>query len=84
MGIISPTMPRMNIVGERVKQARLQAIPQITQEDLAARLEIQGMRIDRGGVSKIENDDRRVIDSEVVHLAEALNVSVSWLLLGDE
>lgn len=74
----------MNIVGARVKEARYQHSPRITQEDLAARLEVRGMNIDRGGVAKIENGHRRVLDSEVVLLAEALNVTVSWLLLGDE
>lgn len=75
-------MHGMNLVGGRVKQARLRHTPRLTQQDLAARLEVRGMSIDRGGVAKIENGDRRVLDFEVVHLADALGVSVSWLLLG--
>ena len=68
-----------------MKEARHRNSPRrVTQEDLAARLEVRGMNIDRGGVAKIENGHRRVLDAEVVLLAEALNVSVSWLLLGQE
>lgn len=76
-------MHGMNVVGGRVKQARLQHIPRLTQADLAARLEVRGMAIDRGGVAKIENGDRRVLDFEVVHLADALGVSITWLLQGE-
>ena len=76
-------MRGMNVVGGRVKQARLEHNPKLTQTDLAARLEVRGMSVDRGGVAKIENGDRRVLDAEVICLADALGVSVAWLLLGE-
>lgn len=69
-----------NIVGKRVVQARKEAKPPITQSDLAARLEILGMKIDQTGISKIENGQRPVSDAEVVALAKALKVTVVWLL----
>lgn len=71
-----------NIIGKKVREARLKASPQITQQDLSARLEVLGYNIDRVSISKIESGDRFVADYEVVGLAKALNVGVEWLLMG--
>jgi len=73
-----------NIVGSRVRQARKIAKPPITQKDLAARLEVLGLEIDQAKISKIEQGIRPVFDYEIVKLAEALKVSVAWLLGIDE
>lgn len=69
-----------NIIGSRVREARQGANPIITQQDLSARLEVMGYNIDRVSISKIESGDRFVPDYEVVAIAEALNVSLNWLL----
>lgn len=69
-----------NVVGSRVRQARGQATPRVSQVDLAARLQVLGLRIDQSAVSKIEQGHRPVLDLEVVALAKALKVSASWLL----
>lgn len=69
-----------NVVGTRVRQARKMAKPPITQLDLAARLELSGVRIDQSSLSKIEQGIRPVLDIEVLALAKALRVSSSWLL----
>ena len=69
-----------NIVGPRVRQARLQSRPQLTQQKLADRVVNAGAHIDRAGIAKIEIGLRCVCDFEVVVLAKALNVSVTWLL----
>ena len=71
---------KKNIVGERVRQARKSAKPPITQTDLVARLQLQYMKIDQSGLSKLENGQRPVSDIEVLVLARALKVSVGWLL----
>jgi len=73
-------MERKNLVGTRVRQARKAAKPPVTQLELVARLQVQGMRIDQSIVSKIENGQRPVLDIEVAALAEALKVSVEWLM----
>ena len=75
-------MDKKNILGDRVKSARKCVKPEITQLDLVARLQVLGMKIDQSGVSKIETGKRPVLDYEVVALAEALKVSVKWLLSG--
>ena len=72
-------MEKRNIVGDRVRQARISAKPPITQMDLVARLQVQGIRIDRSGLSKVETGHRPVTDIEAVGFAKALKVSVSWL-----
>lgn len=69
-----------NLVAERVKEARSKAQPSITQEELSKRLSKLGVSIDRAGVAKIETGIRGVLDFELVALAKALNVKVTWLL----
>ena len=68
------------MVGVRVRQARQLAAPRVSQVDLAARLQLMGLKIDQSAVSKIEQGHRPVLDLEVVALAKALKVSASWLL----
>jgi hypothetical protein len=70
----------MNIVGERVKQARLRRKPPLTQDELSGQLAKLGVAIDRAGISKIEIGARCVLDVEVRGLAKALGVSAVWLL----
>lgn len=69
-----------NLVGERVKEARGKEQPPVTQEELSKKLAKLGVTIDRAGVAKIEAGIRGVLDYEVVALAKALNVKVTWLL----
>jgi transcriptional regulator with XRE-family HTH domain len=71
---------KRNIVGSRVRRARREARPPVTQTDLVARLQVLGVVIDQPGISKIENGQRPVLDFEVVALAKALKVTVAWLL----
>jgi hypothetical protein len=69
-----------NIVGARVREARLKCRPPLTQDDLSGRLAAAGVAIDRAGISKIEIGIRCVLDFEVKALAKVLKVSVGWLL----
>ncbi len=69
-----------NLVGKRVKDARIKAQPPITQEELSKRLSKLGVSIDRAGVAKIETGIRGVLDYELVALAKALDADVTWLL----
>lgn len=71
---------RMNIVGERVKQARLRRNPPLTQDQLSGQLAKLGVSIDRAGISKIEIGTRYVLDFEVKALARVLEVPAAWLL----
>jgi transcriptional regulator with XRE-family HTH domain len=69
-----------NIVGPRVREARKIAKPPVSQVDLAARIQVIGLKLDQSAISKIEKGRRPVADFEVVALAQALAVTVSWLL----
>jgi transcriptional regulator with XRE-family HTH domain len=70
----------LNLIGKRVKQARLFQKPRLTQTNLASKLQIEGLDIDQSQVSKIENGTRPVTDIEVAIIARILGVSSSWLL----
>ncbi|MCG8313677.1 MAG: helix-turn-helix domain-containing protein [Pseudomonadales bacterium] len=67
----------MNVIGPQVKRLREQKA--MTQEDLTAQCNLLGWSISRGTLAKIESQVRRVIDSEVVFLAQALEVEISEL-----
>jgi len=73
-------MPQVsqNLVGERVKEARTKA--EFTQDELSQKLGKLGVSIDRAGVAKVETGIRGVLDFELVALAKALGVKVTWLL----
>jgi len=72
-------MIRRNIIGQQVRVARQRAKPAITQADLAARLQVGGLQIERVTISKIETGYRTVTDVEALAIAKALGVTVSWL-----
>ena len=69
-----------NIVGKRVQEARNKFKPPLSQEALAVRLELDGWKISRGTLSKIEAGIRQVTDFEVMLLAKTLKVPPEWLL----
>jgi len=69
-----------NIVGLRVKQARLACKPPLTQAALSKKLAKMGVNIDRAGIGKIEIGIRGVLDFEVIALAKALGTSTAMLL----
>ena len=73
---------RKNLCGDRVKEAR--ARRKITQEDLAARLQIEGVTMERDSVSRIEIGTRFVADYELVVLSQVLGVSMEWLTGKDD
>lgn len=69
-----------NIIGGRVRQARLERRPRVTQVELASLLEAYEVFITQAGISKIEAGNRPVLDFELKALGEALVVPVGWLL----
>jgi transcriptional regulator with XRE-family HTH domain len=73
------SMKKKSIIGSRVRKARKDAKPPITQLDLVARLGLQKTKVDQSIVSKIENGTRPVYDYELPKIAKALNVTIDWL-----
>jgi hypothetical protein len=68
-----------NVIGARVRRARLKATPPISQDDLAGRAAAHGVTLDRSAISRIEGQARYVMDYEAQALAKSLKVSVAWL-----
>lgn len=69
---------RCNVSGDRVKAARERA--DLSQEQLAAKIQLAGLSITQKAISRIETGDRVVADYELEYLADALGVSVYHLL----
>ena len=71
-----------NICGKRIKEARRKA--DLSQSDLAAQMQLNGIIIERDSISRVEIGTRFVPDYELPIFAKVLNVSVLWLLGIDE
>ena len=71
---------KCNVSGARVRLEREKA--GISQEKLAAKLQLLGIDVTQKSVSRIETGDRVVADYELLALAKALDVSVEYLLNG--
>lgn len=69
---------RNNISGERVREARQKK--RLSQSELAARMQVEGVLVERDSISRIEIGTRFIPDYELPVLARALGVSVEWLL----
>ena len=69
---------RCNISGERVRAARERA--GISQERLAYKIQITGLDITQKAISRIETGDRIVADYELEYPADALGVTIYYLL----
>lgn len=69
---------KKNICGDRIRQAR--CLRKVSQSDLAARLQVNGIIIERDSISRMEIGTRFVADYELMMIAKVLDVSVEWLL----
>ena len=72
-------LAKRNLIGERIRKARLACKPPVTQDDLVGRLAARGITIDQTAVSRIENQTRYLMDYEIAAIARGLKVSVGWL-----
>lgn len=69
-----------NVIGSRLRTARLAFEPSLTQDQLSGRLAVKQLLLDRVAITKIENGQRCVFDFELKTLAQVLKVDVRWLL----
>lgn len=69
---------KKNISGDRIRQARV--VQRMRQEDLAAKLQIAGVIMERDSVSRMEIGTRFVTDYELMVLSKVLGVSMQWLV----
>lgn len=70
-------MVKRNFIGDNVR--RLRKIRNFTQEELAAKLQIEGLNIDRPMITKIELQQREVYDYEAFYISKVLKVSIEEL-----
>ena len=67
-----------NLCGAQV--ARLRVAMGISQRQLAALLQLEGLEIDKNAIQRIEAGKRFVTDIELVQLAKVLRVDIAQLL----
>ena len=67
-----------NIIHDRVREARI--LRGLSQEQLAAQMQVLCLNIDQQMVSRIEKNQRMVTDYEAACLCKCLGVSFEWLI----
>ncbi len=67
-------MRHCNLVGQNVAKFRIQL--ELSQEDLARELQLDGLSISRDSVAKIEARKQSVSDTQLQHFARVLRVTV--------
>ena len=67
----------MNLIGDNVRKYR--KLNKMSQQRLSDKLELLGVYVCRGSVSRIEDKTRTVTDIELFAIAKVLNVSVEQL-----
>lgn len=73
-----------NICGAKVRLGRALHKPPLNQEELARKMNLMGMEITPLIISRIEKNQRHVVDGELKMLAKALGVTMEWLCEDDE
>ncbi len=69
---------KKNISGPRIREARTKK--RLSQSDLAARMQVEGIVIERDSISRVEIGTRFIPDYELPVYARVLDVSIGWLL----
>ena len=69
---------RKNLSGERIREARQKL--KMSQADLAAQVQVEGIMIERDSISRIEIGTRFIPDYELPVFSKVLKVSVEWIL----
>ncbi len=82
MRLRSQPLGNRNLIGARVEWARKSQ--GMKQKELLAQLQVRGVDLNASGLSKLEGQIRSVTDQELLAISEILNVSVLWLLTGED
>lgn len=69
---------KKNICGDRIREARV--VQRMSQSELAAKMQVEGITIERDSISRVEIGTRFVADYELKVFARVLNVNILWLL----
>ncbi|MBR2432004.1 MAG: helix-turn-helix transcriptional regulator [Clostridia bacterium] len=68
---------KKNLIGANLKKLRTER--KMSQQDISNKLELLGVYVCRGSVSRIEDHSRTVTDIELYAIAEVLNVDPTEL-----
>lgn len=72
-----------NISGERIRQLRKSN--KLSQNQLAIKMQIEGVIMEQDVISRIESGQRILVDYELYALAQIFRVSSDWIIgLSDE
>ena len=71
---------KMNLIGKNVRKLRKQK--KMSQQALSNKLELLGVYVCRGSVSRIEDQSRTVTDIELYAIADVLGVGIEELFTG--
>ena len=69
---------RKNLCGEKIREARVKS--RLSQSELAAKVQTEGVTLERDSISRIENGTRFIADYDLKVFAKVLNVKVESLL----
>ncbi len=69
---------RKNLCGEKIREARVKS--RMSQSELAAKVQTEGVTLERDSISRIENGTRFIADYELKIFAKVLNVKVESLI----
>lgn len=69
---------RKNISGDHIREARQKL--KLSQADLAAQMQVEGIIIERDSISRIEIGTRFIPDYELPVFSKVLKVPVDWIL----
>ncbi|MBR4072185.1 MAG: helix-turn-helix transcriptional regulator [Clostridia bacterium] len=67
-----------NISGRRIREARQKS--KLSQAELAAKMQVNGIIIERDCISRMEKGTRFIPDYELLMYSKVLGVPVTWLL----
>lgn len=73
---------KKNLCGEQIRLQRLKK--RMTQNDLAAKVQVEGVTLERDSISRIEIGTRFVTDYELKIFSKVLGVDISDLLEEDD
>ena len=69
----------LNDCGPLIRRKRLASKRKISQDDLAGRLAAMGIWLDRSAISRIENQERGILDYELMAICKCLKIRPSEL-----
>ena len=75
---------KLNISGKKIAKLRIALPGKISQKKLAAKLQLEGLEIEKNAIQQIESGERFIIDVELKAFAKVLGVTADELLSSED